>query len=66
MSQRETNLLSLRDTLEHLTSSRELLDDTRDPETTRLLTQAMIRDLERCKRACQALHSRCLEAVATR
>jgi hypothetical protein len=47
MSQRDTTLLWLKDILEHLTASQERLEWTHDPETTRVLTEAMIRDLVR-------------------
>jgi hypothetical protein len=65
MSQRETTLLWLKDILEHLTSNQERLEWTHDPDTTRVLTEAMIRDLERCTRLCQTLHRRCGQLVAT-
>ena len=65
MSQRDTTLLWLKDILEHLTASQERLEWTSDAETTRVLTEAMIRDLERCTRLCETLHRRCLDLVAT-
>jgi hypothetical protein len=60
MSQRDVNLLWLRDILEHLTSTRQRLEWTEDRETTRLLTESMLRDLERCQRLCESLHERAL------
>jgi hypothetical protein len=59
MSQRETNLLWLRDLLEHLTASQERLEWAEGPDTVRVITESMLRDLERCRRLCEALHSRC-------
>lgn len=65
MSQRQTTLVWLRDILEHLSASQERLEWTDDRETTRVLTEAMIRDLERCTRLCENLHRRSLGLVAT-
>jgi hypothetical protein len=65
MSHRQTTLLWLKDILEHLTASQERLQWTDDRETTRVLTEAMIRDLERCTRLCENLHRRCAGLVAT-
>ena len=64
MSQREVNLLWLRDILEHLTSTRQRLEWTQDFETTRLLTESMLRDLERCQRLCESLNERLLTPSA--
>lgn len=62
MSQREMNLLWLKDTLEHLVGCQEQLEWARDSETVRVLTQSMLRDLECCRRLCEALHRRaCLQ-----
>ncbi|MFO0877383.1 MAG: hypothetical protein U0840_08405 [Gemmataceae bacterium] len=58
MNQREMNLLWLKDTLEHLMANHHLLEWTEDPNTTRVITQAMLRDLERCQRLCEMLHQR--------
>jgi hypothetical protein len=62
MSQRESNLLWLRDLLEHLTASQERLEWAEGPETVRVITESMLRDLERCERLCEALRNRCLPA----
>jgi hypothetical protein len=59
MSQRNTNLLWLRDMLEHLSASQKQLEWTDDAETVRLLTDSMLRDLERCQRVCETLRQRC-------
>ncbi len=65
MSQRDANILWLRDILEHLSDSRQRLEWTEDPDTIRLLTENMIRDLARCQRLCETLRRRCcLEPVA--
>lgn len=64
MSQRDVNIQWLKDILEHLSANQERLAWTADAETTRVLTDAMIRDLERCTRLCEALHRRsCAVAV---
>jgi hypothetical protein len=59
MSQRETNLLWLRDLLEHLSVHQKRLEWAEDAETIRLLTETMLRDLQRCQRLCETLHQRC-------
>jgi hypothetical protein len=65
MSQRDANLLCLRDTLEHLSANEQRLEWTEDPEAIRLLTESMIRDLIRCQRLCENLRRHCrLEQVA--
>ena len=64
MSQRESNLLWLKDLLEQLTASRDRLEWAEGPETVRVVTESMLRDLERCRRLCEALHSRCAPARA--
>ncbi len=65
MSQRDANLLCLRDTLEHLSVSQQRLEWTEDEEVLHLLTEKMIRDLVRCQRLCESLQRRCsLERVA--
>jgi len=64
MSQRETNLLWLRDTLEHLAANQQLLEWAEDPDAIRMLTEAMLRDLERCQQVCKTLYQRSLQAAA--
>jgi hypothetical protein len=65
MSQRDANLLCLRDTLEHLSVNQQRLEWTEDAEAIYLLTESMIRDLARCQRLCESLRRRCsLERVA--
>jgi copper homeostasis protein CutC len=63
MGQRDATVQWLKDTLEHLCNHQQQLEWTVDAETTRVLTEAMIRDLERCQRLCEALHRRCLAQV---
>jgi hypothetical protein len=58
MSQRDANLLWLRDILEHLSATRQQLEWAEDRDTIRVLTETMIRDLERCQRLCEALNPR--------
>ena len=60
MSQREANLLWLKDMLEHLTACQRQLEWATDKETIRLLTETMLRELERCQRLCELLHQRSL------
>jgi hypothetical protein len=65
MSQRDANMLWMRDILEHLSSTQQQLEWTEDPEAIRLLTENMIRDLARCQRLCETLRRRSvLEPVA--
>jgi hypothetical protein len=58
MSQREARLLCLRDILEHLTANQQRLEWATDHETIQVLTETMIRDLERCLRLCEELQPR--------
>ena len=58
MSQRETNLLWLKDMLEQLTTCQQQLQWTEDPETVEVLTEAMMRDLDCCRRLCENLRRR--------
>jgi hypothetical protein len=58
MSQRESNLLWLKDMLEHLSSCQQQLQWTEDPEMISVLTEAMIRDLDSCRRLCEGLRRR--------
>ncbi|HEY7308125.1 MAG TPA: hypothetical protein VH643_02075 [Gemmataceae bacterium] len=65
MSQRDANILCLRDTLEHLTTNQQRLEWTDDPDSIRLIAENMIRDLVRCQRLCESMRRRCsLEPVA--
>ena len=58
MSQRERNLIWLRDVLENLRSCQQQLEWAEDPRTVDLVTETMLRDLECCRRLCDGLHQR--------
>lgn len=58
MSQREINLLWLKDMLDHLETCRQQLCWAEDNESIRLLTESMLRDLEQCRRLCEEWHRR--------
>jgi hypothetical protein len=58
MSQRESNLLWLKDLLEHLTTCRQRLEWVADPDTVCVVTETMLDDLERCKRLCENIQRR--------
>jgi hypothetical protein len=58
MSQRDANLLWIKDLLEHLTATRQELQLVSDGEAIRVLTESMLRDLESCRRVCEALRRR--------
>ncbi len=53
MSQRESNLLFLKDMLEHLASCQQQLQWTTDSQAVHVLTEVMLRDLDRCNKLCQ-------------
>jgi hypothetical protein len=55
MSQREKNLLWLKDMLDHLRGCQRELQLAEDPETIQLLTETMLRELECCRRVCETL-----------
>ena len=59
MGPREANLLWLKDILEHLTTCQKQLEWAEDPESIAVLTETMLRDLERCQRVCENLRQRC-------
>jgi hypothetical protein len=56
MSQRDSNLLWLKDIIEHLGECRQQLQWTQDVDTVHVVTETMLRDLECCRRICEALH----------
>jgi len=58
MSQRESNLLRLKDMLEHMTTCQQQLEWAQDAETVDVLTETMLRDLESCRRLCEAIRRR--------
>ena len=58
MSRRDSNLLWLKDLLEHLTAGQQQLEWAQDAEAIHLITETMLRDLDCCRRLCEALHQR--------
>jgi hypothetical protein len=58
MSQRETNLLWLKDLLEQLTAAEQQLEWSEDAATVNVLTETMIRDLDCARRLCLGLQRR--------
>lgn len=58
MSQRDVNLLWLKDLLEQLTACQQQLEWAQDADSASVLTETMIRDLDRCRRLCLALRRR--------
>jgi hypothetical protein len=58
MSQRQKNLLWLKDVLEHLSVCQQQLEWARDDEAVLVLTESMLTDLERCKQLCETLRRR--------
>jgi hypothetical protein len=58
MSQRESNLLWLKDMLEQVSICRQQLEWAEDSETVDILTESMLRDLESCRRLCEAIRER--------
>jgi len=64
MSQRDTNLLWLKDMLDHLAACRKQLEWAEDPAAVEVITETMLRDLECCRRLCEMLHQRLAHRVA--
>jgi hypothetical protein len=58
MSRRESNLLWLKDVLDHLTASQQQLEWTEDTEAVQVITENMLRDLDCCRRICESLRRR--------
>ena len=58
MSQRETNLLWLKDMLDQMAACQQQLQWAEDPATIAVLTEAMLRDLDCCRRLCENIHRR--------
>lgn len=58
MSQRESQLLWLKDVIEHLREAQEQLEWTSDPEAARMLLDSMVQDLDCGKRLCADLRTR--------
>jgi hypothetical protein len=55
MSRRDSDLLWLKDLLEHLGDCQRQLDWAQDAETVNLVMDTMLRDLERCRGLCESL-----------
>ena len=58
MSQRQSNLLCLRDLLEHLLADQQQLAWAEERSTVGLLTENMLRNLEQCRQICSDLRKR--------
>ena len=58
MSQRQSNLLWLKDMIEHLSACQQQLQWAEDPDTIQLLAETMLRDLECCRRICETVRRR--------
>jgi hypothetical protein len=58
MSQRDANLLWLKDVLDHLAACRKQLEWAENPQAVQVITETMIRDLECCRRLCESLQRR--------
>jgi hypothetical protein len=58
MSQREANMLWLKDVLKHLAACQQQLEWAEDTDTIHVLTETMLRDLDCCRRLCEGLHRR--------
>ena len=63
MGHRDSILLWLRDSLEHLTSTQQQLEWSAERESVQLLAETMLRDLERCRRLVEALRQKCLQVA---
>ena len=64
MSQRDSNLLWLKDILDHLSACRKQLEWAEKPEAVQVITEAMLRDLEHCRRLCESLRRRSFPELA--
>jgi len=58
VSQRDTKLLWLSDMLDHLKACQQQLQWAESPETVHVLTETIMRELECCRRVCEALRQR--------
>lgn len=58
MSQRESNLVWLKDMLDHLRSCQRQLEWADDARSVQVLTETMLRELECCRRVCETLRRR--------
>ncbi len=58
MSKQDNNLMWLKDTIDHLSDSREQLEWAKEGCALKMLTDSMLRDLDCCRRLCEALRRR--------
>jgi hypothetical protein len=58
MSQRDSNLLWIKDLLEHMMHCQQQLEWAEDAEAVQVLTESLLRDLESCRRLCVMMHRR--------
>jgi hypothetical protein len=58
MSQRESNLIWLKDMLENLSACRQQLEWADDQRAIQVLTETMLRDLDCCRQLCESMHRR--------
>jgi hypothetical protein len=58
MRPRQPDLVWLRDLLDHLRSSQQQLEWSQDPAAIHYLAEAMLRDLDCCRRVCLQVHRR--------
>jgi hypothetical protein len=58
MDRLETNMIWLKDMLEHLSDSREQLKWAHDSFAVSMITESMLRDLDCCRRLCESLRRR--------
>jgi hypothetical protein len=63
MSHNETNLIYLKDTIEHLSDCQQQLEWARDRLTVQVLTDSILRDLDCCRRLCDSMRKRSGMAV---
>lgn len=63
MSQRQVELLRLRDLVDHITTSLDQLAWTDDPHSQHYLSESVLRNLESSRRVCMQLHRRAVLQV---
>jgi len=58
VGQRESNLIWLKDVLEHLQGCHKQLEWATEAEAIHVLTETMLRDLDCCRKICESLQRR--------
>ena len=58
MSRRDSDLLWLRDVIDHLRDCQQQLQWTEDMNAVLVLTETMLRDLHCCRRICETMQDR--------